>query len=616
MGPLASYRTVCPYCGKSLRLKRPPVAGHRILCSGCQRSFAPVDAEAAVRLPPQESAFAPVPPAEPAPEPAPLQPATPAGPSRGRLLVVAGGFLALLVTATVLALNTSPAGGPEVAVSSPGPESKPADAPKAEELRASESLIDREPPPIEPLPLPQRQERPTYAPPADESEPVNLGPRLPAAVGRSELPAELQTKVNHAIDEGLKYLRNKQLVNGTWDNHHTLAMAALPALTLLECGAASDDPVVQKAARFVRNKAPRFKGAHETYELSLALLFLDRLGEEEDKPLIRTIALRLVAGQQADGGWGYALPAAYSPDEERLLIPVLRMIRPPGLQPITRDLPFEPVPERGVVRDPTKQPMPFPARQPGETQEAPNGGTVPLMGGGKPATKEEIARAVRELPAKMRGIPAIDRAVREENLRFSGRTDNSNTQFAVLALWAALKHDVPLERSLHMVEERFRTTQGGDGSWGYLANKGNRGWGTPSMTGAGLLGLAVGHGLTAKKGDKARVDDPMVHRGLEALGQHIDQGNNNFRVQPMLNLYFLWTVERVGMLYGVKMIGGKDWYRWGAEQLVAQQRNGAWHGRGYHGSTERIDTCLALLFLRRANLAADLTQRLQFVTRQ
>ena len=51
------------------------------------------------------------------------------------------------------------------------------------------------------------------------------------------------------------------------------------------------------------------------------------------------------------------------------------------------------------------------------------------------------------------------------------------------------------------------------------------------------------------------------------------------------------------MLYGFDLIGGKDWYRWGAEILVAnQQPNGNWQNGGYPGSSNTLDTCLALLF--------------------
>ena len=54
--------------------------------------------------------------------------------------------------------------------------------------------------------------------------------------------------------------------------------------------------------------------------------------------------------------------------------------------------------------------------------------------------------------------------------------DNSCTQFAVLGLWTARRHDVPLERVLAFVDKRFRLSQAGDGGWGYN-DKGEMGGG-------------------------------------------------------------------------------------------------------------------------------------------
>jgi hypothetical protein len=136
------------------------------------------------------------------------------------------------------------------------------------------------------------------------------------------------------------------------------------------------------------------------------------------------------------------------------------------------------------------------------------------------------------------------------------------------------------------------------------------------MTCVGLLGLAVGHGIADQPRDAAGpkpVADRRIINGLVALSQSIGEPNGNWRFHPMENLYFLWSVERVGVLYGLSSIGDKDWYRWGAEILVANQdKRGFWTNGGYHGASPTIDTCLALLFLKRANLVSDLTSRLPF----
>src|SRR5262249_3508894 len=43
--------------------------------------------------------------------------------------------------------------------------------------------------------------------------------------------------------------------------------------------------------------------------------------------------------------------------------------------------------------------------------------------------------------------------------------------------------------------------------------------------------------------------------------------------------YFLWSLERMAVAFGLETIGGKDWYNWGAEILLANQSpNGGWEG--------------------------------------
>jgi hypothetical protein len=66
------------------------------------------------------------------------------------------------------------------------------------------------------------------------------------------------------------------------------------------------------------------------------------------------------------------------------------------------------------------------------------------------------------------------------------------------------------------------------------------------------------------------------------------------------------------VLYNLDTINGVDWYLWGSDHLVATQtERGTWAAGGYHGSNELLDTCLALLFLKRANLTKDLSGKIQ-----
>ena len=47
--------------------------------------------------------------------------------------------------------------------------------------------------------------------------------------------------------------------------------------------------------------------------------------------------------------------------------------------------------------------------------------------------------------------------------------------------------------------------------------------------------------------------------------------------------------------------------------VESQKPDGHWKVTARVGSTELVDTCFALLFLKRANLAKDLTKKLEFV---
>ncbi len=158
----------------------------------------------------------------------------------------------------------------------------------------------------------------------------------------------------------------------------------------------------------------------------------------------------------------------------------------------------------------------------------------------------------------------------------AGRDDNSNSQFAMLGLWTARRHGVPTEQALLLAYQRYVYSQLPGGGWYYTLAKPEQ---TQTMTCVGLLGLAMGHGSAPLDGidgngkpQKSKVvgktlnEDPAIQRGLQALGSYIGQPGKN--KPAMENLYFLWSVERVAMLYDLKTIGGKDWYGWGSRILV------------------------------------------------
>src|SRR5262249_48093570 len=117
-----------------------------------------------------------------------------------------------------------------------------------------------------------------------------------------------------------------------------------------------------------------------------------------------------------------------------------------------------------------------------------------------------------------------------------------------------------------------------------------------------------------KHGDTKQtvLKDKAIQKGLQLLAAKIGQPTGRWVNHPVTNLYYLWSVERVGVIFNLKKIDGKKWYAWGSEILAANQHaDGSWQNGQFHGSHPTVNTSFALLFLKRANLAKDLTAKLQ-----
>jgi hypothetical protein len=79
------------------------------------------------------------------------------------------------------------------------------------------------------------------------------------------------------------------------------------------------------------------------------------------------------------------------------------------------------------------------------------------------------------------------------------------------------------------------------------------------------------------------------------------------KLDRLWQFYWLYAVERSGMLYGTENFGKHEWYIEGADWLLANQKpDGSWHNPdGHSGKVTNFpgaigDTGFAILFLRRA----------------
>src|SRR5262249_43637162 len=133
------------------------------------------------------------------------------------------------------------------------------------------------PGPVPPAPAPTKPDPPGPGGDPDAPPPLIKPPKKGSKDDYHTVLSDAnQKKVNDAVEKGVQFLKSQQHANGGWGgDEHPLGYASLAALTLLECGVPSTDPAIQKAAGFIRTAAP---GNVKTYEVSLAILFLDKLG--------------------------------------------------------------------------------------------------------------------------------------------------------------------------------------------------------------------------------------------------------------------------------------------------------------------------------------------------
>lgn len=185
-----------------------------------------------------------------------------------------------------------------------------------------------------------------------------------------------------------------------------------------------------------------------------------------------------------------------------------------------------------------------------------------------------------------------------------GGGDNSNAQFALLALHEAQRSGVEVNPLIwRKALAHWLLCQNPDGGFGY-----NQGWPSRgSMTCAGITSLIITSGkLTAgdariKNGKVQCCGDQMsdlpLERAIAWMGSHFKaQFNPGPELEKGVNYwnYYMYGLERAGRLTGRRFFGEHDWYREGAEVMVAKQnRDGSWDSE--NGAI--AGTAMCLLFL-------------------
>jgi hypothetical protein len=394
--------------------------------------------------------------------------------------------------------------------------------------------------------------------------------------------SDTYVQVEASRQKGIEYLKSQQLEDGSWEfPAHNVGITALCGLSLIENGIPISDPIIEKAQRYILTN---YDDVKQTYDLTLAILFLSRVGDRDNRKPIRDMAARLVAGQNVDGGWHYSCPGA----TQSILVDDNEKIKPMagkgdnsctqfavlGLWVSSRwgvnvDTVMMKVAERFVATQRTDGGWPY--QHEDKPKKTEDGGTTPPASsasteGGQSKVEPSspsmtfaglfcltVARATR-MRAELNGVK-VPKPVVKPKPKPKPKAPAGTPEPAPAAA-------DPLESNLVEVEDPGKEA-------------------------------------------KTLAEDPIFEKGLTKAGQFAGTMSTGSA------RYFLWSVERMGVILGVDKFGATDWFEKGSAALIASQaEDGSWKSSNEAWGA-LADTSFAILFLRKANLGSDISRLLE-----
>jgi hypothetical protein len=370
-----------------------------------------------------------------------------------------------------------------------------------------------------------------------------------------------QTRVDGAVRKGLAYLKTAKTPG--FEYAKIADTYELVLLTFVHGGVSESDEKYQEYFKRMLEEP-----LEKTYKVVLQAMILEDVNRVKFQHRIAECAQFLLDNQCVNGQWSYGEPSAYVKDV-----------------PVTKDVASAPPTPRDAPRE-------FGPQGPKE----------------KPKVRTKIP------VKKMKDGPATG--------------DNSNSQYAALGLRACHDSGIVLPKeslllarkwwieSQHDKEEDKGVATGGDvpgtpRGWCYskqaVCAKNHRPY--ASMTAGAVGALAIYDFIL----DQDRKKDAAIKSGLAWLNAHwsvtANEGPVEFDTSTKTELfYYLYALERAGMLLDVPTVGKHDWYAEGATAILdAQKADGSWYG-GAKRCQPTWDTCFAILFLKKA------TARLEVVS--
>lgn len=361
----------------------------------------------------------------------------------------------------------------------------------------------------------------------------------PAQVKNDAYPEAFRQRVNRAVDKGVEFLMGQQTVEGSWPAtkemlDHRLGHTALMTLACLKGGITVRDPQIRKAFAWMRTQA-----LTKTYDVGVLLM---------------------------------ALHALYSTTDERKLVEVDKY-------------------GNRKIKDPCLSDMP---------------------------------KADRAWMKK--GVDFLLKHQQGGHWRYpENGVDTSNTQYALLGLWAAsrcgfkIPPKVWLDSLQWLLKSQERQGRGvkllvnevrGEYRIAWTENARARGFRyipgsaspvTGAMTTAGMASVAICQDelWTSRKFDAKlrKASRRSVRDALAWMQDNFDVTRNPGEPGGGWHYYYLYGMERAGILARARFMGKHDWYKAGADYLLSEQRSdGGW----YQQDDVQIDTAFAILFLKRS----------------
>ena len=432
---------------------------------------------------------------------------------------------------------------------------------------------------------------PDAAPGMDGAAPGMDGDAAPTGDGDeedSDTPLTIQEKVKIATAKGIKWLKQAQLPNGSWGDItggtpygngkgtpylHSAGPTALALYTLLKCKEPLNDPVVMKGFKFLRDKQKKPGGAYETSMLLLAVTAVADPFKKIKASVDQGEKVKFPGGDWQQ--WAQSL-------HDYLLAKRARAKMLGWRYMVEGDSGAEP-------------------------------------GGNEDMSSTQLA-ALALLAAERCGIKT-DSKVWVDIIKFSMKQQSDDGPEWDRAVYDKKAKSAPAagapapssdpDKGRYAPPPGEKAVKDRCRGFAYIKSdklKPDEGGPTGGMTACGVCNLMMCRYILAKRDDKlwANYDQKAVQQSIYDGCAWLDNnwltyGNPGKEAENRYFIYHMYCCERAFDLIGNNLLGKHSWYSDFANELTARQ-----HEKGYWNSDttlkprEVLDTCFALLVLKRS----------------